>query len=89
MKTIMLFLALTISLLTPITGQTNTQVILEDWTDIVTANDLGFSDFAGNSGLLERYGTNTVEGTDLKFNWNFNTEFEAYTGRFFSLFGLT
>lgn len=89
MKTIMLFLALTVSLLHPLSGQTNTQVILEDWTDIVTANDLGFTDFSGNSGLLERYGTNTVEGTDLKFSWNFLTEFEAYTGQFFSLFGLT
>jgi hypothetical protein len=75
-------------------------VILEDFSDIVTLTDFGFNDFSGNFGSLNKggkpFGKQTLDCTNgntcaLRFQWDFSIDpdREAFTGVFFSLFGLT
>jgi hypothetical protein len=73
----------------------NSLIILEDWSDIVTKNDMGFNDFNGNSGDLNSdsddhtlYGISTLGNGGLAFNWDFRNLEIAYTGRFFHCLGL-
>lgn len=74
--------------------------VLEDFNDIVTRADLGFNDFSGNFGALNKdgkpFGQHTLECANnavcrLQFQWDFeiDPDREAFTGLFFSLFGLT
>jgi hypothetical protein len=83
-------------------GQQNIarDAILEDFSDIVTPTDFGFNDFSGNFGTLNKdakpFGQQTLACTNnilcaLRFQWDFtiDTDREAFTGIFFSLFGLT
>jgi hypothetical protein len=76
------------------------EAVLEDFSDVVTPADLGFDDFAGNSGTINKdglpYGTaQLARGADgrpaLRFAWDFaiGPDREAFTGLFYSLFGLT
>jgi len=91
-------------LLTPQASAQQSEVVLEDYSDIVTRNDLGFNDFSGNAGDLNKdnrpYGagslacaprTTTEVSCSLQFDWNFaiSADREAFTGLFYSLFGLT
>ena len=80
-----------------------TDVVLEDFSDIVTANDRGFNDFSGNMGDINghsapgtppNFGSGTVvceSATEcaMRFAWNFGGQMDAFTGQFLSLFGLT
>jgi len=76
------------------------EVVLEDFTDMVTSADLGANDFAGNMGTLNKenqpYGHTDLVCPDssscaLRFAWDFgiSTDPEAFTGIFAALFGLT
>src|SRR6266850_554100 len=74
------------------------EVVLEDFSDIVTLKDLGVNDFSGNSGTVDKpivYGRTSLACSTpdcfLRFAWNFqaNPVEKAFTGLFFSLFGLT
>ena len=80
------------------------RVVLEDFRDVITTNDFGFDDFGGNSGEINKagisYGVRTLLKTEggsakaLRFDWNFEvpgkpSDSEAFTGLFFSVFGLT
>lgn len=87
----------------PLSMAAATDVVLEDFKDIVTGNDRGFNDFSGNmgdingwteSGSPPSFGTGTVyceSATDcaLRFSWDFGGQINAFTGQFVSLFGLT
>jgi len=69
-------------------------------TNIVTSADQGFNDFSGNIGSVNKNGL-SYGGSSLvcssgnscaqRFIWDFtiNSDVEAYTGLFYSLFGLT
>jgi hypothetical protein len=72
--------------------------VLEDFSDIVTLSDLGLNDFSGNMGAINpagfSVGTMSLVSSDgsprLQFAWDFTSAAaEAFTGLFFSLFGLT
>jgi hypothetical protein len=76
------------------------EVVLEDFTDVVTHGDLGLDDFSGNTSALNKDGRSygagrlvrSVGGTYvLRFAWNFGVDRDedAFTGLFYSLFGLT
>ena len=72
------------------------QIILEDYSDIITPMDLGFNDFSGNAGILKsKYGANTIECAEennchLNFEWDFGSiNIDDFTGIFMALFGLT
>jgi hypothetical protein len=73
-------------------------VTIEDFDDIVTENDFGFSDFFGgggvtNSGETDEFGQTALscEGPSfscaMRFSWDFVNELEAFTGIFMSIFG--
>jgi hypothetical protein len=70
-------------------------ILLEDYSDIVTQTDLGFNDFSGNAGVVDdRYGHAELYCSDpqacaLRFDWDFGSELEVFTGLFHSLFGLS
>lgn len=77
-----------------------TDVVLEDYSDVVTLNDLGSNDFSGNSGTINNpsspYGHAALNCPPsslcaLRFTWDFtiNPVPAAFTGLFLSLFGLT
>jgi hypothetical protein len=77
-----------------------TALVLEDFTDIVTAADFGFNDLSGNTGSLNKddrpYGRAVLRVSQtgppvLRFEWDFgiDTDRTAFTGLFHSLFGLT
>lgn len=81
-------------------GLSANQIVLEDFTDIVTPVDLGFNDFSGSTGLLNKdgrpYGQTTlncpvVPTCTLQLTWDFSIfgDLEAFTGAYHSLFGLT
>ncbi|MDQ4069170.1 MAG: twin-arginine translocation signal domain-containing protein, partial [Actinomycetota bacterium] len=80
-------------------ARTQTTPVLMDPVDLVTSVDLGFNEFGGNQGGLNKdgrpYGTLDLfappsEKAALRFAWSFNDgDLEAFTGMFFSLFGLT
>jgi hypothetical protein len=74
--------------------------VLEDFSDIVTPIDFGFNDFSGNFGTLNKdgkpFGRQALDCANsdacvLRFQWDFasDPDREAFTGVFFSLFGLT
>ena len=75
---------------------TITEVVLEDFSDIVTLTDMGFDDFSGNTGAInnpDTYGSSSIRCEPtcfLDFGWDFtlNPAPGAFTGLFFSLFGL-
>ncbi len=75
-------------------------VVLEDFSDMVTLQDASVNDFSGNMGVINKddlpFGKTSIISRDgrksaLKFDWDFsNTSDEiAFTGLFFSLFGLS
>jgi hypothetical protein len=77
---------------------TSNVYVLEDFSDIVTVNDLGLDDFSGNMGAINsnsgNFGTTALATSDghprLQFVWDFASgSSESFTGMFFSLFGLT
>lgn len=99
----LLFVPVVVGLaVTPANAKPETQVIVEDFSDMVTSGDRGFNDFFGNSGDINKenskgrfYGTSKLvplspETMTLRFRWDFRvgTDREAYTGLFFCLFGL-
>src|SRR5438105_4589382 len=72
--------------------------VIEDYSDAVTAADLGFNDFSGSTGTINKddlgYGRtalirSTGGGHALRFSWNFgiSSDQSAFTGIFHSLFG--
>lgn len=74
--------------------------VIEDFSDIVTAQDAGLNDFSGNMGVINKwdvpYGrfdfTAAVGGScPLRFAWDFTVSKDdvAFTGFFLSLFGLS
>lgn len=77
------------------------EVVLEDFDDVVTASDFGFNDFSGNVGTINKNGVlygnrslacSTPMSCALRFEWDFTVppnDPEAFTGLFFSLFGLS
>jgi uncharacterized protein (TIGR03437 family) len=75
------------------------EAVLEDFADILTVTDSGFNDFSGNMGAVNKdsrpYGAARIERVSgrpaMTFRWDFTgtPDVEAYTGVFFSLFGLT
>jgi hypothetical protein len=81
-------------------GQGTGAVVLEDYSDAVTAADLGFNDFSGSTGTINKddrdYGrTRLVRSASgahaLRFEWDFSigSDSEAFTGLFHALFGST
>jgi len=83
-----------------VTAQETTvrRAVIEDYRDILTPNDAGFTDFSGNLGTVNKdgkpFGGSTIrcEAGDRcfdRFRWNFRGAREAFTGRFWSVFGLT
>jgi hypothetical protein len=79
-----------------------TEVIIDDFSDKVTAVDLGFNQMSGNTGVINSResmeGTNTglvvcPDGSPCfqQFRWDFTGEPdpEVFSGVFWSLFGLT
>ncbi len=81
--------------------QSSNELVLEDFSDVVTQNDFGFNDFSGNGGDLNSvsdaaFATGTLRCIDaarchIALSWDFgaDTTGTASTGRFFSLMGLT
>jgi plastocyanin len=76
--------------------QSPSGAILEDFSDIVTLQDMGFNDFAGNMGAINEHyvqenALHCVDGAAcrLRFAWDFDGSAEGFTGLFFSLFGLS
>jgi len=74
--------------------------VIEDFSDIVTAQDAGLNDFSGNMGVINKwdvpYGrfdlTCAPDGAcPLRFAWDFTVSKDdvAFTGFFLSLFGLS
>ena len=90
-------------LMMPPTARADTTVdsmVVEDYSDIVIPNDLGFNDLSGNAGTINKdgraYGAASLVRTPLgapalRFIWDFtiDTDPTAFTGIFHSLFGLT
>lgn len=78
-------------------AQSSQDIILEDFSDIVTRTDMGLNDFSGNMGVLndryiQEFALRCADGAPpcaLQLTWNFGSATEDYTGLFFSLFGLT
>lgn len=76
-----------------------TEAVIEDFSDMLTVNDSGFNDFSGNMGVVNKddrpYGAIRIGRTSsrpaMTFRWNFTgqSDLDAYSGAFFSLFGLT
>jgi exo-beta-1,3-glucanase (GH17 family)/fibronectin type 3 domain-containing protein len=74
-------------------------VMIEDYSDIITPNDLGFNDRDGNMGVLntdDRVGSTQLVCSSpapcyLRFAWDFTQTSQAFafTGLFYSLGGLT
>ncbi len=77
--------------------QATQDIMIEDFSDIVTTTDLGLNDFSGNMGSLNGqyvtdYGPYCPSGVPpcaLQIRWDFADATEDYTGFFMSLFGLT
>jgi hypothetical protein len=73
--------------------------VIEDFSNILTVTDSGFDQFSGNMGAINKnslpYGAILIGRTSgrpaMTFRWSFSgqPDLEAYSGVFFSLFGLT
>ncbi|MCP5120292.1 MAG: hypothetical protein GY953_56575, partial [bacterium] len=80
-------------------GQTVTEAVLEDFTDMVTAADQDVNDFGGNIGVVNKDGVpygHTFVVTNgptsqmvLTWDFGFGVDPNPFTGVFFSLFGRT
>ena len=80
-------------------ASTISDIVVEDFSDMVTQGDTGFDDFSGNMGEANKGGlpyiqcqmqTTLTETLGKQCTWNFGItdDREAYTGLFFNLFGL-
>ncbi|MCO6459339.1 MAG: hypothetical protein J5I93_28855 [Pirellulaceae bacterium] len=84
----------------PLPLSSGQEFVVDNWNNEVTRNDLGFNDFAGNTGTTETVaGTTRLElsrqsrgdtGGSLELSFDFTGQgSEVFAGYFASLFGLT